>query len=194
MRFHGKSSNNKLYLVQCSRFLNSYVIQLACKPVSYIPKLQNILLPPPHHSPINSFLMLLKDLNNLTNFIIAAQPNRPPLMNTPRTLFQDPPRPIKRQSTRLLNKFRHRKTLIQQSQLAARRFRVAGVGEQAAVEERAVHVRDHGADVARAVGFSGRGEFDRVEVFGRGCVPEHCVSFVDGVDSAFLGDAHLRLG
>lgn len=54
-----------------------------------------------------------------------------------------------------------------------------------------MHVRDHGADVARAVGFSGGGEFDRVEVFGRGCVPVHCVSFVDGVDSAFLGDAHL---
>ena len=56
-----------------------------------------------------------------------------------------------------------------------------------------MHVRDHGADVARAVGFSGGGEFDRVEVFGRGCVPVHCVSFVDGVNPAFLGDAHLRV-
>ena len=41
------------------------------------------------------------------------------------------------------------------------------------------------------VGFSGFGEFDGVEVFCGCFVPVHCISFVDGVDSAFLGDTHL---
>lgn len=52
-------------------------------------------------------------------------------------------------------------------------------------------IGDHGPDVSCTVRFTGFGKFDGLEVFGGGCVPVHCVPFVDGVDSSFFGDAHL---
>ena len=57
-------------------------------------------------------------------------------------------------------------------------------------------IRHHRTDIPRTIGFTGFWEFDGLEVFGRGCVPVHCIPFIDGIDSSFFGDAHLvvRMG
>lgn len=57
-----------------------------------------------------------------------------------------------------------------------------GVSEDAAVDESSVHVGDHGAYVARAVGRARFRVFLAIDVILRCFVPVLCVAFIDTED------------
>eukprot|EP00964_Phaeocystis_antarctica_P071138 scaffold43356_cov54-Phaeocystis_antarctica.AAC.1 len=102
-----------------------------------------------------------------------------------------------RRAARRLDDEGHRRRLVQQAQLAVRVLGVAGVGEDAAVQQRAVHVADHGADVARGVLLAGLALalLDGGDVLGELRVPRPPVGLVDRVDGlASGGDLHVGLG
>lgn len=110
------------------------------------------------HHKNSSTLLLLMRRNNLLHLLLTAHENPTPIMNPLGLDLQHPLHlAIHRHAARILHNHRHRRTLIQNPQLPFRRFLVRGVCEDAAVQERAVGVGDHGPDVARRVGFASFG-------------------------------------
>lgn len=96
----------------------------------------------------------------------------------------------------ILHDHSHRRTLVQDPQLALRRLLVGGVCKDATVQQRAVRVCDHGSDIPGRIGLAAFffGVLERFKVGFRLVGPVHRVTFIDGVDGAFLGDAHVRVG
>ncbi len=135
--------------------------------------------------------------HHLLHLLFTPHKDTTPIMNLLRFHLQHPLHlTIHRHSARILHHHRHRRTLVQNPQLALRTLLVGRVCEDAAVEEGAVRVSDHGADVAGAVGLAvllGR-VFQGLEVGFCLVGPVGGVAFIDGVDSSLEGDAHVRVG
>lgn len=87
----------------------------------------------------------------------------------------------------------HGRTLVQDAQLALGIPLVGRVGKDAAVQEGAVCVGDHAANVAGAVGLAVGvlGVLERVKVAFRLVLPVERVALVDRVDGAAGRDAHV---
>ncbi len=96
---------------------------------------------------------------------------------------------------------RHRRTFIQDPQLALRTLLIRRIRKNATVQQRPIRVRDHGPDIAGAIrlaflarlGVLGR-VLEAVEVLLDGLLPVQTVPLVDGVDGAGAGHAHVRVG
>mmetsp|Transcript_122757 Transcript_122757/g.343629 ORF Transcript_122757/g.343629 Transcript_122757/m.343629 type:complete len:382 (-) Transcript_122757:80-1225(-) len=95
-----------------------------------------------------------------------------------------------RGATRLLGDERHREALVEHPKLAFGRLLVRRVQEDAAVQQRAVHVRDHGAHVPRRVAVV----FASLDVAEDRRVPLQRVPLVAGEDflAAVSGHLHVR--
>merc|ERR1719181_1845067 len=100
-----------------------------------------------------------------------------------------------RGATGLLDEEGHRRGLVEQPELAVLVLGVGGVAEDAAVEERAVDVADHGADVAARVLRLGlaRARAEALEVVLERLVPVGAVRLVARVDLAALRDLDARV-
>lgn len=89
----------------------------------------------------------------------------------------------------------HGKTLVQNPELALFRLGVGGVGKDTAVEEGAVDVCHHGADVARTVGLAAvLRVLEGFKVLFARLVPVQTVSLVDRVDAPRFGNLHVWMG
>lgn len=136
-------------------------------------------------------------LNHLLNLLGTAHENPTPVVDMLGLDLEHPLHfTVHGFSTRILHDHRHGRTFIQNPQLALRGLLVGRVREDAAIQQRAVRVSDHAPDVPCRVGLATRvgGVFERFEV-GFGLVgPVGRVAFVNRVDGAFLGDAHVRVG
>ena len=95
--------------------------------------------------------------------------------------IQDPSTACSGHTSRLLREERHGERLVEQPQLSALALLVVGVAEDAAVQQCAVYVCDHGADVTRRVWLAVRGVLDAVEVLDDRLVEVHRVTLVEGV-------------
>mmetsp|Transcript_25108 Transcript_25108/g.51058 ORF Transcript_25108/g.51058 Transcript_25108/m.51058 type:complete len:462 (-) Transcript_25108:111-1496(-) len=100
------------------------------------------------------------------------------------------------ESATLLHEERHGGSLVQETQLAVLVLGVRGVSEDAAVQECAVHVTNHRADVASRVLDAGLalGGLEGGHVLLEGLVPVPAVRLVEGVDLAALGHLHVGVG
>ena len=95
----------------------------------------------------------------------------------------------------ILEDHSHGSALVQNAQFALGALGVGWVGEDAAVEQGAVGVGDHAADVAGGVGLLAlAGELEGVEVSVGPLLPVHAVTLVDGVDGAGGGQLHVGVG
>mmetsp|Transcript_10958 Transcript_10958/g.32462 ORF Transcript_10958/g.32462 Transcript_10958/m.32462 type:complete len:448 (+) Transcript_10958:187-1530(+) len=93
-----------------------------------------------------------------------------------------------------LDEHRHGKALVENTELALGRLGVGGVEEDASVEERTVHVANHGAHVALRIGLLPRLE-DLHRLLAR-VIPEVGVALVAAVDllAAVRGDLDISVG
>ena len=106
--------------------------------------------------------------------------------------LEDAPLAGERLTASLLNDERDGSALVQQAELAVDRLGVGGVAEDAAVENRAVHVGHHRANVAKAVGLA-RVVLKVLDVVLKPRVPQALVALVDRVDGAAGGNAEVSL-
>jgi len=88
------------------------------------------------------------------------------------------------------------RTLVQYSQFALWTLLVCRVCKYASVEQSAVGVCHHTANVSRAVRFATLlfGKFQTLKVSSSLVVPIHAITLVDAVDSSLSWDAHVRMG
>ena len=123
---------------------------------------------------------------HLAHVVGRAEDDGDALVDVLRDEVHDPRLAGEREAARLLDEVRHRRRLVQQPQLAVRVLRVGGVAEDAAVEQRAVDVADHRANVPRAVPLAALAEplLDVFHVAPQRRVPVHAVGLVERVDAA----------
>jgi hypothetical protein len=88
------------------------------------------------------------------------------------------------------------RTLVQYSQFALWALLVCRVCKYASIEQRAVGVCHHAANVSRAVRFAALllRKFQTLKVSSSLVVPIHAIALIDTVDSSLFGDAHVRMG
>lgn len=99
------------------------------------------------------------------------------------------------QTAGILEEHGHRRALVQDSQLALGTLLVSGVGKDTAIQQGAVGVSDHAANVPGAVGLLALARvLERVEVLVDPVVPVHAITLIDRVDGAFGGELHVGVG
>jgi hypothetical protein len=88
------------------------------------------------------------------------------------------------------------RTLVQYSQFALWTLLVCRICKYASVEQSAVGICHHAANVSRAIRFGALlfRKFQALKVSSSLVVPIHAVSLVDTVDSSLSWDAHVRMG
>jgi len=139
--------------------------------------------------------------NNLVHLVVTTHVDAAPIVNTlGHNLHQPSHVAIYGLSASLLHDHSHRCTLIQYPQFALWAFLISRVGEDASIQQGSVGICHHGSDVTGRVRFAvlaigGFGwELEAVEVIDGLFVPVEGVALVDGVDGAFLGHLHVRVG
>ena len=88
----------------------------------------------------------------------------------------------------------HGGTLVQDAQLTLGALLVSRVGKDTTVQQGAVGVSDHGADVSSTVGLATVcGSLQTVKVRIAPVIPVHAVTLVDGVNGARFGKLHVGM-
>jgi hypothetical protein len=139
-------------------------------------------------------------LDDLLDLLLAAHENATPVMDVFRLDLEHALHiAVDGVAAGVLHDHRHGRALVQDAQFALGALLVGRVGKDAAVEQCAVRVCDHRADVARGIGLEFRrvlvfaGPLERVEVVDGLLVPVVRVALVHRVDGALLGDLHSRV-
>lgn len=95
--------------------------------------------------------MSLEDLNDFTDFIIAAQPNGSSFMNTLGNLLQYSSLAVESETPGFLDEFGHGETFVEETKFSARGFLVRGVSKDSAVQQSTMDIGDHGPNVPKRV-------------------------------------------
>jgi hypothetical protein len=98
------------------------------------------------------------------------------------------------ETTGLFCEVRHWERFIEDSQLAIGALLVAWVTKDTSIEQRSVHVGNHGTNVSCAVWLAVCGVLDAVEVLLCWLVEVERVALVEGVDLSSVGDSDIRVG
>ena len=139
---------------------------------------------------------LLDELLALAHVLAAPQDQRRTLVDRGRLDVEDSAPAVARRTPGRLGDERERGRFVEHPQFALRVPAVAGIEEDAAIEQVAVEVRDQRAGVARAVGAVRRGvvDLEPVHVALGAIGPAEVVPLVDAVDPAARRGVNLGVG